>query len=230
MFRTKTFVFSWLCFCHLVGVFADADEVKSVSVKEGDSVTLNTSLTEIQKDDQVLWKFGLNRSVIAKISQEAGIFNTYDGPDERFRDRLQLDNQTGSLTITNTRTTDSGLYEVSIKNSSSEAKNRFNVTIYRTVSSSSSHPPDSVSLTVLTSAAAAAAVGSLLIGAAVGIFCIYKKYRKTDQEDQTVQTRTEEITYSVPKFYKSSAQKAEVKQEDEAMYARVARNADQTRQ
>uniref|UniRef100_A0A8C1KP79 Ig-like domain-containing protein n=1 Tax=Cyprinus carpio TaxID=7962 RepID=A0A8C1KP79_CYPCA len=171
MFRTKTFVFSWLCFCHLVGVFADADEVKSVSVKEGDSVTLNTSLTEIQKDDQVLWKFGLNRSVIAKISQEAGIFNTYDGPDERFRDRLQLDNQTGSLTITNTRTTDSGLYEVSIKNSSSEAKNRFNVTIY-----------NSVSLTVLTSAAAAAAVGSLLIGAAVGIFCIYKKYRKTDQE------------------------------------------------
>ncbi|KTF72794.1 hypothetical protein cypCar_00047732, partial [Cyprinus carpio] len=159
-------------------VFADADEVKSVSVKEGDSVTLNTSLTEIQKDDQVLWKFGLNRSVIAKISQEAGIFNTYDGPDERFRDRLQLDNQTGSLTITNTRTTDSGLYEVSIKNSSSEAKNRFNVTIY----------------------------------------------------NQTVQTRTEEITYSVPKFYKSSAQKAEVKQEDEAMYARVARNADQTRQ
>ncbi|XP_042612051.1 uncharacterized protein LOC122144901 [Cyprinus carpio] len=221
MFKTKTVVISWLCFCHLVGVFADTDEVESVSVTEGDSVTLNTSLTEIQKDDQVLWKFGPNRSLIAKISREAGIFNTYDGPDERFRDRLKLDKQTGSLIITDARTTDSGLYEVSIKNSSSEAKNRFNVTIYRTVSSSSSHPPDLVSLTVLTSA------GSLLIGAAVGIFCIYKKYRKTDQE---VQTRTEEITYSVPKFYKSSAQKAEVKQEDEAMYARVARNADQTRQ
>uniref|UniRef100_A0A8C1KNX2 Immunoglobulin domain-containing protein n=1 Tax=Cyprinus carpio TaxID=7962 RepID=A0A8C1KNX2_CYPCA len=105
-----------------------ADEV--VSVTEGDSVTLNTSLTEIQKNDQILWKFGPNRSLIAKISQEAGIFNTYDGPDERFRGRLQLDNQTGSLIITDTRTTDSGLYEVTIKNSRSEAKHRFNVTVY----------------------------------------------------------------------------------------------------
>ncbi|KAF4097282.1 uncharacterized protein LOC131530691 isoform X2 [Onychostoma macrolepis] len=215
MFIAKTFVFSWLCFCHLVGVFADTDAVKSVT--EGDSVTLNISLTETQKADQILWKFGADRSLIAKINRAFNDMYTYNGTDGRFRDRLKLDNQTGSLIITNTRTTDSGLYEVSIKNSSSEAKCRFNVTVY-----------DSASLTALTSAAAAAAAagaGSLLIVAAVGIFCIYKKYRKTDQE---VQTHTEVITYADSKFYKRNAQKTEVKQEDEVVYARVVRNVDQT--
>ncbi|XP_050956389.1 uncharacterized protein LOC127157199 [Labeo rohita] len=44
----------------------------------------------------------------------------------------------------------------------------------------------------------ASAAGSLLIVAAVGIFCICKKNRKTDQE---VQTHTE-ITYTDQTFYK----------------------------
>ncbi len=32
--------------------------MKSVSVLERDSVTLRTGLTEIQRDDEILWKFG----------------------------------------------------------------------------------------------------------------------------------------------------------------------------
>ncbi len=36
----------------------ETDEVKSVSVLEGHSVTLLTGLTEIQRDDEILWKFG----------------------------------------------------------------------------------------------------------------------------------------------------------------------------
>ncbi|XP_050951627.1 uncharacterized protein LOC127154237 [Labeo rohita] len=121
----QTFAFCCLCCCCLVGVFADTDAVKSVSVTEGDSVTLNIRLNEIQKADQILWKFGTNRSLIAKINREAGNSYTSDGPDGRFRDRLKLDSKTGSLTITNTR-----LYKVSIKNSSSETKHRFSITVY----------------------------------------------------------------------------------------------------
>uniref|UniRef100_A0A9J8AG65 Ig-like domain-containing protein n=1 Tax=Cyprinus carpio carpio TaxID=630221 RepID=A0A9J8AG65_CYPCA len=58
--------------------------------------------------------------------------------------------------------------------------------------------------------------GSLLIVAAVGIFC--RKYRKTDQE---VQTRTGEITYIDPIFHKRNTQKSHVKEEDHVEYAPV---------
>ncbi len=107
-------------------MFGDTDTVKSVSVNEGDSVTLNI-VTETQT--LIKWKFGTNRILIATIKGNTStIFN---GTDGRFRDRLKLDNQTGSLTITNTRTTDSGLYQVEISRSNgSKDKHRFNVTVY----------------------------------------------------------------------------------------------------
>ncbi len=106
-------------------MFGDTDTVKSVSVNEGDSVTLKI-VTETQT--LIKWKFGTNSILIATIKGNTS--NIFDGPDGRFRDRLKLDHQTGSLIITNTRTTDSGLYEAEISRSSSEDKHRFNVTVY----------------------------------------------------------------------------------------------------
>ncbi|XP_051765468.1 hemicentin-1-like [Ctenopharyngodon idella] len=107
-----------------------SDVVKSVSVKEGDSVTLNTNLTEIQTDDLILWRFGLNKSLIAKLNRKSSKISIYDDVlDGRFRDRLNLDHQTGSLTITNTRTTDSGFYEVTIEGKK-EITYRFNVSVF----------------------------------------------------------------------------------------------------
>uniref|UniRef100_A0A673LG48 Ig-like domain-containing protein n=2 Tax=Sinocyclocheilus rhinocerous TaxID=307959 RepID=A0A673LG48_9TELE len=107
-------------------VFGETGTVKSVL--KGDSVTLNSSLTEIQTDHKIAWTFGTNRSLIARINR--GAKKILDVPDGIFRDRLKLDSQTGSLTIRNTRTTDSGLYEVTISNSSTETKHRFNATVY----------------------------------------------------------------------------------------------------
>ncbi|XP_042604635.1 uncharacterized protein LOC109046082 [Cyprinus carpio] len=120
----------WLCLClwQLSGVFADSDAVKSVTVMQGDSVSLQTN-TELQIDDVIMWTFGLSETRIAEINKEYRIFSTYDVLDGRFRDRLKLDHQTGSLIITNTRTTDSGLYGVKIIRNRTVISHRFNLTV-----------------------------------------------------------------------------------------------------
>ncbi|XP_059425043.1 uncharacterized protein LOC132159516 isoform X3 [Carassius carassius] len=92
---------------HLEGVFG----VDVKSVMEGDSVTLYTDLTEIQKADLITWTFGPGRTRIAQINRMAHRISLYDDVlDGRFRDRLKLDHQTGSLTITNITTQHTGLY------------------------------------------------------------------------------------------------------------------------
>ncbi len=110
-----------LCSCSS-GVFGD-----SVSVMEGDSVTLHTDVTEIHEDDEIMWNFGAKISLIAQINRASGIFFTCN--DERFRDRLKLDKQTGSLTITNITTEHTGLYEVKIIAAKLSSKT-FNVYFY----------------------------------------------------------------------------------------------------
>ncbi|CAM4661576.1 unnamed protein product [Leuciscus chuanchicus] len=96
-----------LCFWRLDGGF--------VSVKEGESVSLNSDLTEMKDDDVIQWWFGDENTVIAEINVTADRITVYDDVlDGRFRDRLKLDNQTGSLTITNTRTEHAGDYHLQI--------------------------------------------------------------------------------------------------------------------
>ncbi|XP_051741631.1 hepatocyte cell adhesion molecule-like [Ctenopharyngodon idella] len=114
------FLFSW----SLTGVFV-ADAVKSESVTEGESVSLNSSLTQIQTHEEIEWRFGDFLIAKVKNNKESVFYNTTAAV--RFRDRLKLD-QTGSLTIINSRTTDSGLYTVS--SSRRDTINTINLTVY----------------------------------------------------------------------------------------------------
>uniref|UniRef100_A0A8C1P7I8 Ig-like domain-containing protein n=1 Tax=Cyprinus carpio TaxID=7962 RepID=A0A8C1P7I8_CYPCA len=88
--------------------------------------------------------------LIAQINRKNNKSRFYnDNADGRFRDRLQLDNQTGSLTITNTRTTDSGLYKVT-STSAQKLFNTFSLTVYAhlpvpVISNNSSQNPSSSS-------------------------------------------------------------------------------------
>ncbi|XP_050951462.1 uncharacterized protein LOC127154102 isoform X2 [Labeo rohita] len=122
----KTFFQIFLLMCGVFGV--DADEVKSVSVMEGDSVTLNPDLTEIQKIIQMQWRFG--DPVIAKIDGNKILYPNYT---DIFRGRLQL-TQTGSLTIKNMRTKHTGIYKLSIDLSTGRLQKTFSVTVYETPS------------------------------------------------------------------------------------------------
>ncbi|KAK7136670.1 hypothetical protein R3I93_016879 [Phoxinus phoxinus] len=97
---------------------------------EGVSVTLNTDVTEIPEDEDILWKYGAENSLIARISKTDAVFSTYeDVPDGRFRDRLKLDDQTGSLTITHTTTEHTGVYKLEISGAKRSSKT-FNVSVY----------------------------------------------------------------------------------------------------
>uniref|UniRef100_A0A8C2K2W5 Ig-like domain-containing protein n=1 Tax=Cyprinus carpio TaxID=7962 RepID=A0A8C2K2W5_CYPCA len=120
---------SFQIFLLLCGVFgADEDEVKSVSVMEGDSVTLNPDLTQIKKYNLLEWRFG-----DPVIAQTDGNDITYPSHTEIFRDRLQLD-LTGSLTIKNMRTKHSGLYKLQISHSTGTSLMKFNVSVHESPS------------------------------------------------------------------------------------------------
>ncbi|XP_052445364.1 uncharacterized protein LOC127987108 [Carassius gibelio] len=103
---------------HLLGMFCHTDAVKSVSVMEGETVFLNTDVCK-QHYDTMRWYF--TDTLIALINGP----NTsclYDGEDGRFRDRLKVDYETGSLNITNTRLEHTGPYEAEIIRSESSGK------------------------------------------------------------------------------------------------------------
>ncbi|XP_065099456.1 uncharacterized protein [Paramisgurnus dabryanus] len=88
----------------------------SMSVYEGDSVTLHTDLTDIQTDHLINWRFGDQQDLIAKINRaDNNSLRIYDDVlDGIFRDRLQVNNQTGDLIITNITTQHNGLYQLEI--------------------------------------------------------------------------------------------------------------------
>ncbi|XP_067237010.1 uncharacterized protein [Chanodichthys erythropterus] len=145
-------------------------EMKSVSEMEGESVTLQTD-TETHGKELIVWRFGDEGKLIAKQDLEANNSQLYD-PDERFRDRLKLDHQTGSLTITNTRITDSGVYKVKISSSKQILQKRFTVTV--------SVPPLSPA------AVAGIVVGLLLVfSAVVAAGVLYYRHKVSELLKQT---------------------------------------------
>ncbi|XP_052394827.1 uncharacterized protein LOC127942863 isoform X2 [Carassius gibelio] len=84
--------------------------VKRKSVAVGESVTLDTRIAK-SPNDTVTWYF--NDILIAEITGEQSKICEDDRCKEGFKDRLTVD-QTGSLTITDARSTDSGLYKLQI--------------------------------------------------------------------------------------------------------------------
>ncbi|XP_067271112.1 CD276 antigen-like [Pseudorasbora parva] len=116
----RTFVL--LVLLCLVGVF-DV-ESHEVSLMVGDSVTLDCNVSEVQLKNEIDWRF----NGIRIVKSFNGI-PTYE-EDVRFTNRLKLQ-KNGTLTITDTRITDTGIYTLStIKKESAET---FSVAVYAPV-------------------------------------------------------------------------------------------------
>lgn len=80
-----------------------------MKAREGATVTLETRETTCQNNAQVVWTYGPERPTIRIATVKERTFRS--DYDERFRDRLQLDLQTGALTIDQLRVSDSGVYK-----------------------------------------------------------------------------------------------------------------------
>uniref|UniRef100_A0A8C2CVV2 Ig-like domain-containing protein n=1 Tax=Cyprinus carpio TaxID=7962 RepID=A0A8C2CVV2_CYPCA len=115
-----------LCFWCLDGVFDD-EKVEKISMNKGESFTLNSDLTEIKDDDVIQWRFRSENTLIAEINKQVDSMTVYDDVlDERFRDRVKLNQRTGSLTITNITEEHSGAYTLQING----VTKRFSLGVY----------------------------------------------------------------------------------------------------
>ncbi len=93
---------------------------------EGESVRLSTDRPKIERDDEIQWRF--RDEIIAEIKEGTG--ETHDGAaDGRFRDRLQLNDQTGDLTIKNSTAEDAGRYKLKISSSKRNTNRTYSVII-----------------------------------------------------------------------------------------------------
>ncbi|XP_042605448.1 CD48 antigen-like [Cyprinus carpio] len=88
----------------------DADAVESLM--EGDPVTLHTCHVKVMDNDRIQWCFENEASLIAEMNVTANSVTVNDNYDRRFRGRLEVNRQTGCLTITNIRTEHAGLFSI----------------------------------------------------------------------------------------------------------------------
>nr|AAH93442.1 Zgc:113293 [Danio rerio] len=126
-----------LCFLYLLlgvcGARSDRSELVSVSV--GESVTLRTGVS-VRINDRVLWRFGTDRAdpPIAEILRWSYMLSLHVGALERFQDRLQLDQHSGSLTIHNCTSQHSGLYRLTVSGSRNTFNKSFSLRVYAPLS------------------------------------------------------------------------------------------------
>ncbi|KAL6466541.1 hypothetical protein MHYP_G00243450 [Metynnis hypsauchen] len=101
-----------LCCCLLCSA---GEEVVRLQELEGNTITFQTGLTGVQSNAQILWFYGpeiVNNNIVDSLVTDGK--TSTDFYRDRFRDRLQLDRNSGSLTITNISREDSGVYMLQV--------------------------------------------------------------------------------------------------------------------
>ncbi|XP_077074147.1 uncharacterized protein LOC143725550 isoform X3 [Siphateles boraxobius] len=120
-----------LSFISVQLVGGEVDDVETVKVKEGGFLNLHPGLHDLNGDVQILWTFesGRQSTRVAQMYQ-GKIYTHYD---KRLTGRIQLDQATGILTITDIRTNDSGLYKAVIIVNKEVTVQKYEVEVYAPV-------------------------------------------------------------------------------------------------
>uniref|UniRef100_A0A3Q3KE35 Immunoglobulin domain-containing protein n=1 Tax=Monopterus albus TaxID=43700 RepID=A0A3Q3KE35_MONAL len=103
-----------------VAVSVGLSETKNLTGKAGESITLNTGVTGLRGNYQVLWSYGVDKRVIINFDNGKLEWNESQ--------RFQLDERTGSLTILSLHINDSGQYQGQIINGNG-SQQTFNLTV-----------------------------------------------------------------------------------------------------
>lgn len=115
-----------ISFLYLIRLFNINSEFKTLYVQEGDCVTLRANEL-IEEDDVIQWRFAESRFNTIKTEVIAERTNANDGKILCSDKTLQLDNQTGFLTITNITPNDTGHYKLWIPKK--RISKTFNITV-----------------------------------------------------------------------------------------------------
>ncbi|XP_048034409.1 uncharacterized protein LOC125260212 isoform X2 [Megalobrama amblycephala] len=117
----------FIVFFTSVEVCGQADVITTVRVKEGGVLNLHPGV-DLKGDFQILWSYegGNQSNRVAQIYQ-GRIYTHYD---ERFAGRVQIDQTTGVLTISNIRSNETGLFEAFIVINRLISTRQFNIDVY----------------------------------------------------------------------------------------------------
>ncbi|XP_056589364.1 SLAM family member 9-like [Triplophysa dalaica] len=130
----------WTLIMFFVSVEAAAEADDIVKLMEGGLLRLNTDAEKLNGKIQILWTFE-NGTQSSRIAQYHG--KIYTHYDDRFSGRVELDQHTGSLNISNISLDDAGLYKVLIVINKQILTKKYKVDVYAPVSvpdiKSSSH-------------------------------------------------------------------------------------------
>lgn len=106
----------------------DVDDAETVIVMERGVLNLQPGVDDLKGDVQILWSFESGRQNTRVAQMHQG--KMYTHYNTQFTGRVQLEQKTGILTISDIRTNQSGLYEALIITSAHITARRYKVHVY----------------------------------------------------------------------------------------------------